>query len=342
MATLPLRSTVAVGAHLVVDVAAALDDTGGLLGVESLAPIIEGYRRPPNRCEVVGASQLRRHRGHRLLSARGCTPAGCSASACCVARGSTDPSVNAVAGEARASPDAMTVGAQSGDACAETKTRDETSTSDAFFGVALFSARKSSTQIRYDLRRLFSTGPESIRAELRHLKAAPMRGLRVGLSTRHQARPGRDRTKFTPAPARPTSDQRRPSWPTVTRCSARGRRDALSRSRSTASAPTPRRRCWSRRSTTPIGSAAKPPSPSSAACRRLTRSSGKNERHRLNRGGDRQANSALWRLVVTRMVCDTRTRDYVDRTDQRRPQQERGDPVLKRHIARYVYSHLPR
>jgi transposase len=30
-------------------------------------------------------------------------------------------------------------------------------------------------------------------------------------------------------------------------------------------------------------------------------SSGKNERHRLNRGGDRQANSALWRIVITRM-----------------------------------------
>lgn len=33
-------------------------------------------------------------------------------------------------------------------------------------------------------------------------------------------------------------------------------------------------------------------------------SSGKHARHRLNRGGDRQANSALWRIVVTRMVYD--------------------------------------
>ena len=36
----------------------------------------------------------------------------------------------------------------------------------------------------------------------------------------------------------------------------------------------------------------------------LDASSGKHERHRLNRGGDRQANSALWRIVVTRMVYD--------------------------------------
>ena len=35
-------------------------------------------------------------------------------------------------------------------------------------------------------------------------------------------------------------------------------------------------------------------------------SSGKQQRHRLNRGGDRQANSALWRIAVTRIRCDPR------------------------------------
>src|SRR5205823_10437380 len=42
-------------------------------------------------------------------------------------------------------------------------------------------------------------------------------------------------------------------------------------------------------------------------------SSGKQIRHRLNRGGDRQANSALWTIVLTRMSCDPRTRAYVAR-----------------------------
>jgi hypothetical protein len=36
-------------------------------------------------------------------------------------------------------------------------------------------------------------------------------------------------------------------------------------------------------------------------------------RHRLNRGGDRQANHALWRIVMVRMVSDPRTRHYVER-----------------------------
>jgi transposase len=34
----------------------------------------------------------------------------------------------------------------------------------------------------------------------------------------------------------------------------------------------------------------------------LDASSGKHQRHRLNRDGDRQANSALWHIVFTRMV----------------------------------------
>ncbi|WP_232295546.1 IS110 family transposase, partial [Parafrankia sp. EUN1f] len=39
-------------------------------------------------------------------------------------------------------------------------------------------------------------------------------------------------------------------------------------------------------------------------------SSGKTHRHRLNRGGDRQANAALHRIVITRLRCDPRTRAY--------------------------------
>jgi transposase len=45
MTTLPLRITAGVDTHLDVHVAAALDDTGGLLGVESFATTTTGYRR---------------------------------------------------------------------------------------------------------------------------------------------------------------------------------------------------------------------------------------------------------------------------------------------------------
>ena len=56
-------------------------------------------------------------------------------------------------------------------------------------------------------------------------------------------------------------------------------------------------------------------------------SSGKQERHRLNRSGDRQANSALWHIVITRMVYDPRTTDYIEQTDERGTHQEGGDPL---------------
>jgi transposase len=45
----------------------------------------------------------------------------------------------------------------------------------------------------------------------------------------------------------------------------------------------------------------------------LPASSGKITRHRLNPGGNRQANHALWRIVFTRMSSDERTRKYVAR-----------------------------
>jgi transposase len=40
---------------------------------------------------------------------------------------------------------------------------------------------------------------------------------------------------------------------------------------------------------------------------------GKTVRHRLNRGGDRQANNALWVVATCRMACDQRTKDSVER-----------------------------
>ena len=58
----------------------------------------------------------------------------------------------------------------------------------------------------------------------------------------------------------------------------------------------------------------------------LDASSGKNERHRLNRSGDRQANSALWHIVITRMVYD-RAPPSTSLDDQRGSDQEGSRPM---------------
>ncbi|MFE7332289.1 IS110 family transposase [Streptomyces sp. NPDC057565] len=69
-------------------------------------------------------------------------------------------------------------------------------------------------------------------------------------------------------------------------------------------------------------------------------SSGKTNRHRLSRGGDRAANAALHRIALVRMRRDQRTRDYVARqTDAGRTKKEILR-LLKRAIAREVFRLL--
>jgi transposase len=67
-------------------------------------------------------------------------------------------------------------------------------------------------------------------------------------------------------------------------------------------------------------------------------SSGKTRRHRLNRGGDRQANAALYRIAVTRLRCDPRTRDYLDRRTTEGKTRREAIRCIKRYIAREIYS----
>jgi transposase len=67
-------------------------------------------------------------------------------------------------------------------------------------------------------------------------------------------------------------------------------------------------------------------------------SSGKTRRHRLNRGGDRQANAALHRIAITRLRCDQRTRDYVDRRTAEGKTRREALRCLKRYIAREIYN----
>ena len=74
----------------------------------------------------------------------------------------------------------------------------------------------------------------------------------------------------------------------------------------------------------------------------LDASSGKSERHRLNRGGDRQANSALWHIVFTRMVCDPRTQHYIERRMKEGRTKKEAMRCLKRYVAREVFAALPR
>jgi transposase len=66
-------------------------------------------------------------------------------------------------------------------------------------------------------------------------------------------------------------------------------------------------------------------------------SSGKTNRHRLNRGGDRQANCALHTVAMVRMRSDPRTRAYAARRTAEGLSNKEIKRCIKRYIARELY-----
>jgi transposase len=69
-------------------------------------------------------------------------------------------------------------------------------------------------------------------------------------------------------------------------------------------------------------------------------SSGKVNRHRLNRSGNRQANHALWRIAMTRLVTDPATKAYMVRRTAEGKTRREVIRCLKRYIAREMFQLL--
>ena len=69
----------------------------------------------------------------------------------------------------------------------------------------------------------------------------------------------------------------------------------------------------------------------------VERSSGRRQFRRLNRGGDRQANAALHRIVFTRLRVDPRTQDYYERRIKEGKTRREIVRCLKRYAAREVF-----
>jgi transposase len=69
-------------------------------------------------------------------------------------------------------------------------------------------------------------------------------------------------------------------------------------------------------------------------------SSGKTNRHRLSRGGDRQANRALHMIACSRLATDPQTQNYRDRRAREQLSPKDILRCLKRYLARHVYKAL--
>lgn len=69
-------------------------------------------------------------------------------------------------------------------------------------------------------------------------------------------------------------------------------------------------------------------------------SSGKRDRYRLHRGGDRQLNRALHVIAITRARIDPATRGYIERRVEQGNSRREAIRCLKRHLARHFHQLL--
>jgi len=67
---------------------------------------------------------------------------------------------------------------------------------------------------------------------------------------------------------------------------------------------------------------------------------GEDPPHRLNHGGNREANHALWRIMITRMSAHPAPRAYVARRSAEGLSKKEIVRCLKRYVARDVYPYL--
>ena len=69
-------------------------------------------------------------------------------------------------------------------------------------------------------------------------------------------------------------------------------------------------------------------------------SSGKTNRHRLDRGGNRQINATIHRIAVTRLRCHPETRAYIARKRAEGKTTKEAIRCLKRHLTRRIWHLL--
>jgi len=342
VAATQLVVTGGVDTHLDTHVAAAVDHIGGLLGTAAFPATASGYRRllawlrgfgEVGRVGVEGTGSygaaLARH-----LSGQNVSVIEVSRPNRQVRRrhGKTDV-VDAIAA-ARA--------VMSGEATAMPKTHDGSVEGLRILKVLQRSANKSRTQALNQLRSLLVTAPPELRAKLQHLARrdllATCAAFRVAPDD--DSLPGLTRFALRDLAQRIQSlDERLKQVDTrlrrITTVAAPQLVELHGVGPDTAStllitAGDNPERLTSERSFAAL-----------TGCSPIPASSGKTHRHRLNRGGDRQANAALWRIAIVRMASDERSQKYIAKRISEGKSKIEAIRCLKRYIAREVFDALP-
>lgn len=342
MTTMASRITIGVDTHLDVHVAAALDERGGLLDVEGFETTPAGYTKLLDWARSFGEVELAGVEGTGSYGA-GLTRHLHANNITVVEvdrpnrqrrrlRGKSDPQDAISAARA----------AQGGDATSIAKTRDGAVESLRVLRVARCSARKAKAQALNQMRSLVSTAPDEIRADLRHTTGKQL----VARCSKFRHTGRTDPTSVTKITLRSLARRINDLADEIAELDALieplvndtapelveliGVGTEIASAILVAAGDNPERL---RNESTFAHLCGVAP---------IDASSGKQERHRLNRGGDRQANSALWRIVITRLVYDPRTREYFQRRTKEGLSKKETIRCLKRYVARDVFNALPR
>lgn len=331
-----------VDTHLDVHVAAALDQRGGLLGTRSFPTTQAGYR------SLVG--WLRGFGQIALVGVEGTGSYGVGLARHLRAEGVAIVEIdrpNRAKRRQKGKSDTLDAisaarAAHSGDATGAAKTRDGNVEAIRVLRVARVSALKARTQALNQLRSLICTAPDELRARLRDLSVAELAtttaGLRPGTSsgvetaTKLALRSLGRRVKALEAEVADLDAVLRPlvlaTAPKLVAHYGVGTDTAAALLVAAGDNPS---RLRSEATFARLCGAAPIPA-----------TSGKTQnRHRLHRGGDRQANSALWHIALTRMSSDPKTRAYVERRFDEGLSKREIMRCLKRYIARELFPDLP-
>ena len=330
--------------HSEVHVAAALDDVGGLLGAESFAANRAGYEALLTWLEGFGTVARVGVEGTGSYGA-GHRPAHRSGRIEVVEVDRQNRQARRHAG--KSDPlDAIEAAraALSAKASGRAKSRDGWVEALRVLLVAKRSARAARIKALTQMRQLTYSAPDELRSRLEGLSISEFVSAAQLLRPR-RARAHADRGDEGHAlVARPPGNRARGRDRRARRHDHPDRRDRTPRSSSrfVVSASTPPRPCWSPPATTPNDCAPKPRGPTCAACRPSRPRRARSPRHRLNRGGNRQANRALWHIVITRLASDSDTKAYMERRLKEGRSKREVIRVLKRYVAREVYRAIPR
>lgn len=336
------RITGGVDTHLEVHVAAAVNQMGGVLGTASFPTTSSGYRQLLAWLSSFGEVTLVGVEGTgsygaglaRFLQGEGVAVVEVDRPNRQQRRlsGKSDP-IDAVSA-ARA--------ALGGTANGAAKTRDGNVEAIRVLRVAKISARKARTQAVNQIHSLVCTAPDELRDKLRGLTTGQL------IQTCAHLRPGagRDVTAVTKLTLRALARRVQALQDEIDQLEAASRPLVIE----TAPALLAHKGVGPDTAAALLVAAGDNPGRlrTEATFARLCgaapipATSGKTQnRHRLHRGGDRQANSALWRIALTRMSNDPDTRDYVQRRTKEGLSKREVMRCLKRYIARELFPDLP-